>query len=203
MSVKDPPAVTVHQSYESYYFVLKELNRDLTQKLETQTQRLELLSSQRMANENVLAKPVDARSINDATMYADEGDEVIQFYHWTSNSRADSGSLRAFLCTFKGHNTISALACVLGVWFYFMDTLHAVNYTFVLLYIQNHLEQFVYRPWHIILSRLSSGCWAGLWSSSLEGQSVVPANSSSGNEVLVYHNVSSFIYIFPFAQFWS
>jgi hypothetical protein len=71
--------VAVHQTYASYYFVLKELNRDLTQKLESQTQRLELLTSQIMANENVLAKPVDTRSINDATMYADEGDEVIQF----------------------------------------------------------------------------------------------------------------------------
>ncbi|RLN22461.1 uncharacterized protein C2845_PM07G32300 [Panicum miliaceum] len=57
---------------------LKELNKDLTQKLETQTQRLELLTSQRMANENVLAKPIDTRSINDATMYADEGDEVVE-----------------------------------------------------------------------------------------------------------------------------
>jgi hypothetical protein len=89
----------VHQSYASYSFVLKELNRDLTQKLESQTQRLELLTSQIMANENVLAKPVDTRSINDATMYADEGDEVIQFYHQTSNITADSGSLRVFLCT--------------------------------------------------------------------------------------------------------
>ncbi|RLN05258.1 uncharacterized protein C2845_PM13G16900 [Panicum miliaceum] len=57
---------------------LKELNKDLTQKLETQTQRLELLTSQRMANENVLAKPIDTRTINDATMYADEGDEVVE-----------------------------------------------------------------------------------------------------------------------------
>ncbi|KAL6616591.1 hypothetical protein ACP70R_038861 [Stipagrostis hirtigluma subsp. patula] len=57
---------------------LKELNQDLTQKLEIQTQRLELLTSQRMANENVLAKPIDTRSINDATMYADEGDEVVE-----------------------------------------------------------------------------------------------------------------------------
>uniref|UniRef100_A0ACD5XGP5 Uncharacterized protein n=1 Tax=Avena sativa TaxID=4498 RepID=A0ACD5XGP5_AVESA len=56
---------------------LKELNRDLTQKLETQTQRLELLTSQRMANENLLANPIDSRSVNDATMYADEGDEVV------------------------------------------------------------------------------------------------------------------------------
>ncbi|XP_062207846.1 protein BLISTER-like [Phragmites australis] len=57
---------------------LKELNKDLTQKLEIQTQRLELLTSQQMANENVLAKPIDTRSINDATMYADEGDEVVE-----------------------------------------------------------------------------------------------------------------------------
>nr|CAB3475192.1 unnamed protein product [Digitaria exilis] len=56
---------------------LKELNKDLTQKLETQTQRLELLTSRRMANESVLTKPIDTRSINDATMYADEGDEFV------------------------------------------------------------------------------------------------------------------------------
>uniref|UniRef100_A0A0D9V9D3 Uncharacterized protein n=1 Tax=Leersia perrieri TaxID=77586 RepID=A0A0D9V9D3_9ORYZ len=57
---------------------LKELNKDLTQKLEIQTQRLELLTSERMANENVLAKPIDTRSIDDAAMYADEGDEVVE-----------------------------------------------------------------------------------------------------------------------------
>ncbi|ONM35236.1 BLISTER [Zea mays] len=57
---------------------LKELNKDLTQKLEVQTQRLELLTSQRMANENALAKPIDTRPINEATMYADEGDEVVE-----------------------------------------------------------------------------------------------------------------------------
>ncbi|XP_066313147.1 protein BLISTER-like [Miscanthus floridulus] len=57
---------------------LKELNKDLTQKLEIQTQRLELLTSQRMANENALAKPIDTRSINDAAIYADEGDEVVE-----------------------------------------------------------------------------------------------------------------------------
>ncbi|CAD6235378.1 unnamed protein product [Miscanthus lutarioriparius] len=57
---------------------LKELNKDLTQKLEIQTQRLELLTSQRMANANALAKPIDTRSINDAAIYADEGDEVVE-----------------------------------------------------------------------------------------------------------------------------
>jgi hypothetical protein len=64
----------------------EELNKDMTQKLEIQTQRLELLTSQRMANENVLAKPTDARSINDATMYADEGDEV-SVCHQVSSGR--------------------------------------------------------------------------------------------------------------------
>ncbi|WOL15178.1 hypothetical protein Cni_G23959 [Canna indica] len=57
---------------------LKELNKDLSQKLEAQTQRLELLTAQRMANENVLAKPIDAHSRHDATQYADEGDEVVE-----------------------------------------------------------------------------------------------------------------------------
>jgi len=39
-----------------------------------------------MANENVLAKPVDTRSINDATMYADEGDEVSVYHQVPSGS---------------------------------------------------------------------------------------------------------------------
>lgn len=54
----------------------KDLNKDLSQKLEVQTQRLELLTAQRMANENVQAKPSDVHSMNDSIGYADEGDEV-------------------------------------------------------------------------------------------------------------------------------
>ncbi|KAJ8459027.1 hypothetical protein OPV22_031953 [Ensete ventricosum] len=57
---------------------LKDLNKDLSQKLEVQTQRLELLTSQRMANENVLAKPIDMHSTHDTMEYADEGDEVVE-----------------------------------------------------------------------------------------------------------------------------
>jgi hypothetical protein len=72
-----------------YSYILKELNKDLTQKLEIQTQRLELLTSQRMANENVLAKPTDSRSVNDATMYADEGDEVSVCYQVYSRRLID------------------------------------------------------------------------------------------------------------------
>ncbi|XP_072964899.1 protein BLISTER isoform X2 [Typha angustifolia] len=59
-------------------FMLKDLNKDLTQKLEAQTQRLELLTAQQMANEVVLTKPIDMHIINDTTQYADEGDEVVE-----------------------------------------------------------------------------------------------------------------------------
>ncbi|KAG1347434.1 protein BLISTER [Cocos nucifera] len=54
---------------------LKDLNKDLSQKLEAQTQRLELMTAQRMADENVLAKPVDSHIMHDTIEYADEGDE--------------------------------------------------------------------------------------------------------------------------------
>ncbi|KAJ4798447.1 Heavy meromyosin-like [Rhynchospora pubera] len=58
---------------------LKELNKDLTHKLETQTQRLELLTAQRMANESSIAKPSDASHlISESAVYADEGDEVVE-----------------------------------------------------------------------------------------------------------------------------
>lgn len=56
--------------------LLKDLNKELSQKLEAQTQRLELLTAQRMASENVLAKPIDTHGRTDTTEYADEGDEV-------------------------------------------------------------------------------------------------------------------------------
>ncbi|KAF3337257.1 hypothetical protein FCM35_KLT17844 [Carex littledalei] len=58
---------------------LKELNKDLTQKLEAQTQRLELMTAQRMANESSTAKPSDgSHLISESTVYADEGDEVVE-----------------------------------------------------------------------------------------------------------------------------
>lgn len=53
------------------------MNKDLTHKLEAQTQRLELMTAQRMANESAIAKPSDASHlISESTVYADEGDEV-------------------------------------------------------------------------------------------------------------------------------
>ncbi|XP_074585230.1 uncharacterized protein LOC141841013 [Curcuma longa] len=57
---------------------MKELNKELSQKLEAQTQRLELLTAQRMANESHLVKPMDSHGTHDTIEYADEGDEVVE-----------------------------------------------------------------------------------------------------------------------------
>ncbi|KAL4182068.1 hypothetical protein AMTRI_Chr12g240630 [Amborella trichopoda] len=59
---------------------LKETNKELSQKLEAQTQRLELLIAQSMAHESISgsAVPTDSHMMHDATVYADEGDEVVE-----------------------------------------------------------------------------------------------------------------------------
>ncbi|KAJ7979745.1 BLISTER protein [Quillaja saponaria] len=57
---------------------LKESNKELSQKLEVQTQRLELLTTKSMANENIPAKQPDSHTLNDNAPYADEGDEVVE-----------------------------------------------------------------------------------------------------------------------------
>ncbi|KAL5542474.1 hypothetical protein UlMin_010184 [Ulmus minor] len=57
---------------------LKELNNELSRKLEAQTQRLELLTAQSMVNENIPVRLPDSRDIHDNTRYADEGDEVVE-----------------------------------------------------------------------------------------------------------------------------
>ncbi|KAI3983190.1 hypothetical protein MKX01_039681 [Papaver californicum] len=57
---------------------LKELNKELSRKLEAQTQRLELLTAQSMASENLQARQPDLLTMNDSTAYADEGDEVVE-----------------------------------------------------------------------------------------------------------------------------
>lgn len=59
--------------------VLKDLNNELSRKLEAQTQRLELLTAQSMATENVSIRQSDSRIIHDNNVAypdADEGDEV-------------------------------------------------------------------------------------------------------------------------------
>ncbi|CAH1418735.1 unnamed protein product [Lactuca virosa] len=64
---------------------LKDLNKELSQKLEVQTQRLELLTSQSMsmvgvgdANNNIPSRKPAPRTVVDRTPYADEGDEVVE-----------------------------------------------------------------------------------------------------------------------------
>ncbi|KAL5194266.1 Protein BLISTER [Glycine soja] len=52
---------------------MKEINKELSRKLEVQTQRLELLTAQSMVNENVSAKQPDSRAMYENTPYADEG----------------------------------------------------------------------------------------------------------------------------------
>nr|GLL47668.1 uncharacterized protein LOC109162112 [Ipomoea trifida] len=56
---------------------LKELNKELTRKLEAQTQRLELLTAQSMAADNIPVRQPD-RPFHENTAYADEGDEVVE-----------------------------------------------------------------------------------------------------------------------------
>ncbi|XP_073276115.1 protein BLISTER-like isoform X2 [Primulina huaijiensis] len=57
---------------------LMELNEELTRKLEVQTQRLELLTTQSMTNNKVPPRRPDTRDVRDNIAYADEGDEVVE-----------------------------------------------------------------------------------------------------------------------------
>ncbi|GMY26934.1 protein BLISTER isoform X3 [Fagus crenata] len=65
-------------SESSHCSKLKELNKELSRKLEAQTQRLELLTAQSMANENTPVRQPDSRIMHENTPYADEGDEVVE-----------------------------------------------------------------------------------------------------------------------------
>ena len=59
---------------------MKELNKELTRKLEAQTQRLELLIAQSMAGEIVPVRHLDSRAVHhepENIVLADEGDEVL------------------------------------------------------------------------------------------------------------------------------
>ncbi|CAN6871510.1 unnamed protein product [Brassica oleracea] len=58
---------------------VKELNKELSRKLEMQTQRLELLTAQNMAIDNVSpAKQPDSHVVQERPPIADEGDEVVE-----------------------------------------------------------------------------------------------------------------------------
>ncbi|KAI4311344.1 hypothetical protein MLD38_036249 [Melastoma candidum] len=57
---------------------VKGLNKELSRKLETQTQRLELLTLQSMVPENLTTRLHDTPAMIENTPYADEGDEVVE-----------------------------------------------------------------------------------------------------------------------------
>lgn len=57
---------------------LKDLNKELSRKLEIQTQRLELLAAQSMANDSAPVRQPDSFVVPENTPYADEGDEVVE-----------------------------------------------------------------------------------------------------------------------------
>ncbi|CAN1144742.1 Protein BLISTER [Linum perenne] len=57
---------------------LKDLNKELSRKLEAQTQRLELLATQSMAAENTMTRLPESRTVQENPAYADEGDEVVE-----------------------------------------------------------------------------------------------------------------------------
>lgn len=57
---------------------MKEINKELSRKLEVQTQRLELLTAQNMVNENISTVQPDSRATYENIPYADEGDEVVE-----------------------------------------------------------------------------------------------------------------------------
>ncbi|KAJ4956171.1 hypothetical protein NE237_012954 [Protea cynaroides] len=60
---------------------LKDLNEELSRKLEVQTKRLELLTAQIMASQNISSFSTtqsDPHTLTDSTVYADEGDEVVE-----------------------------------------------------------------------------------------------------------------------------
>ncbi|XP_062112534.1 protein BLISTER-like [Humulus lupulus] len=60
-------------SGSSHCSQLKELNYELTRKLEAQTQRLEFLTAQSMANENISARQPDSQDVRENIQYVDEG----------------------------------------------------------------------------------------------------------------------------------
>ncbi|CAN1278902.1 Protein BLISTER, partial [Linum perenne] len=64
--------------YSCDRWILKDLNKELSRKLEAQTQRLELLATQSMAAENTMTRLPESRTVQENPAYADEGDEVVE-----------------------------------------------------------------------------------------------------------------------------
>ncbi|KAL5707832.1 hypothetical protein ACHQM5_018689 [Ranunculus cassubicifolius] len=78
LSLEKEELIRALSSESSERSKLKELNKELSRKLEVQTQRLELLTAQNMANENVMSRHPDSRPLQDSIQYTDEGDEVVE-----------------------------------------------------------------------------------------------------------------------------
>lgn len=72
---------------------MKEMNKELSHKLEAQTQRLELLTTQSMANKIIPARQPDSHAMHDNTPYADEGDEVSSIFLYVLTYLMLAGSL--------------------------------------------------------------------------------------------------------------
>ncbi|KAK0608156.1 hypothetical protein LWI29_026420 [Acer saccharum] len=87
----------------------KDLNKELSRKLEVQTQRLELLTAQNMATENVSTRQPDSSIVHDNVAYADadadEGDEVVEGF----GMDYEAFSWRA---TVKTKNQQASLICI-------------------------------------------------------------------------------------------
>ncbi|WVY96558.1 hypothetical protein V8G54_028709 [Vigna mungo] len=80
---------------------MKEINKELSRKLEVQTQRLELLTAQSMVHENISTKQPDSRIVYENTQYADEGDEGVGMDNeavswWTFKKENQQTSLMGF-----------------------------------------------------------------------------------------------------------
>ncbi|KAG6428224.1 hypothetical protein SASPL_112475 [Salvia splendens] len=77
LSIEKDQLVQALSAESSQSSKLLELNKELTRKLEAQTQRLELLMAQSMANDNNQPRHQNIQTVPVSITYADEGDEVM------------------------------------------------------------------------------------------------------------------------------
>ncbi|XP_042055112.1 protein BLISTER-like isoform X2 [Salvia splendens] len=78
LSIEKDQLVQALSAESSQSSKLLELNKELTRKLEAQTQRLELLMAQSMANDNNQPRHQNIQTVPVSITYADEGDEVVE-----------------------------------------------------------------------------------------------------------------------------
>ncbi|KAK6929662.1 hypothetical protein RJ641_003756 [Dillenia turbinata] len=78
LSLEKEELVQALASESSQNSKLEDMNKELSQKLEAVTQRLELLTAQSMASGNAPIQQLDLPTLHESTAYADEGDEVVE-----------------------------------------------------------------------------------------------------------------------------